>query len=90
MESRISGIDERLKRIESIIDKLQASIIGKIGNYGQSLQDIRDEIGAMQESFSKAVNPLIDRSREAEKEKPKQKQEKAGKTKDKMEDYLTR
>lgn len=62
-ESKISSIDERLRRIESVIEKLQMAILEKIGTYGQSMQEIRDEMGTMQESFSKVINPLMDRTR---------------------------
>lgn len=63
LNKKIENIDERLKKIEEIIDRLQASIIGKIGSYGSSLDEIKQEMGMMQESFSKALNPLIDRTR---------------------------
>lgn len=62
-ESKISSVDERLRRIESVIEKLQMAILEKIGTYGQSMQEIRDEMGTMQESFSKVINPLMDRTR---------------------------
>jgi len=60
---KLENFDERLKRIEEIIDKLQATIIGKIGNFSQNVQDIKEEMGMMQESFSKALNPLVEKSR---------------------------
>ena len=58
-----------MKKIENIIEQLQATILGKIGSYGESIDDIKNEMGMMQESFSKALGPLIDRSREKS-EKP--------------------
>jgi len=62
-EARVAGIDERLRKIESIINQLQASILGKIGSHFQEIQDIKQELGGMQESFSKVVNPLVDKAR---------------------------
>lgn len=63
MEAKVSGVDERLRRIESTIEKLQSAILGKIGNYGESIQDIKNEMSMMQDSFSKALNPLMNRLR---------------------------
>jgi len=94
-ETRIKSIDDRLRRIEDTIERLQATIIGKIGNYGQNLQEIKQEMGMMQESFSKALNPLIDRAREKESsgqaKKPEKQQERKERRKgDGFENYLRR
>lgn len=76
-ESKISSIDERLKRIEMIIEKLQIVILEKVGGYGGAIQDIKNEMEMMQESFSKAVNPIIDKARKNQniEEKPMKKQQ---------------
>jgi len=58
-EAKIQNMDSRLKRIETTIEKLQDSIIGRVGEYGQALSDIKDEMGMMQESFSKVVNQAV-------------------------------
>jgi hypothetical protein len=63
-DSKLIDMEKRLKRIEKIIDDLQSSIIDKIGSYGKVMQDLRTELDATQESFSKVVNPLFDKSRE--------------------------
>lgn len=57
-DGKLSLIRERLKRIESIIDTLQDSIIKKIGEYGQNIQDLGSDLRATQDSFSKMVTPL--------------------------------
>jgi hypothetical protein len=54
-ETRISNDHERIKRIENIIDKLQAAILEKVGSYGRNLDSIKNEMGMMQESFGKMV-----------------------------------
>ena len=59
-EARISSTEERLKRIESMIDQLQISIIEKIGSYGQNLSSIKKEMSMMQDSFSKIINDAVD------------------------------
>lgn len=61
-ERKIKNIDERLKKIEEIIEKLQATIIGKVGSYGQTMQDIKKEMQLMQESFSKALPSFIEKA----------------------------
>ena len=64
MESKIDDLNIRLKKIESIIEKLQSSILGKIGTYNQNIQSINKEMQTMQKSFSKALNPLITKTRQ--------------------------
>ena len=59
-KGRILDIDARLTRIEKTIDLLQTSILGKIGEYWKNISDLKDEMQATQESFSKILNPLAD------------------------------
>ncbi len=59
---KIENTEERLKRIESTIDKLQSAILGKIGEYGNNLQGIKKELGMMQESFGKAIKDYSTKS----------------------------
>ena len=54
-ETRISSVDERLKRIEKIIDSLQLSILQKIGQYASNVSDLKKELTETQKSF-KAVS----------------------------------
>jgi hypothetical protein len=61
-QSKIENVSDRLKRIEEIIDKLQISILEKVGSYGSDLSSIKSEMEMMQDSFSKVVNPLLDRT----------------------------
>jgi hypothetical protein len=60
-ESQIKSFEERLRKLESIIDQLQISILERIGSYGKNLDTIRKEMSMMQDSFGKAVNPLFDK-----------------------------
>jgi len=59
---KISETSDRLKRIESMIDKLQISILDKVGSYGQNIESVKKEMAMMQDSFSKALNPILDKS----------------------------
>lgn len=57
-KKKLEILDERLKRIEELIDKMQMNIIGKVGNYGKSLEEIKQEMGMMQESFTKGFEAI--------------------------------
>ncbi|HJX50704.1 MAG TPA: hypothetical protein VJ438_04535 [Candidatus Nanoarchaeia archaeon] len=50
---KIENIDERLKKIEKIIDTIQIKILEKIGSYGEELQTTKKEMAMMQDSFRK-------------------------------------
>jgi hypothetical protein len=88
-ERKIENIDKRVKKIEDMIDKLQATILGKIGSYGETMQDIRKEMEMMQESFSKALPSLIKKEKRTKKpaikKKTKSKKKSSG-----IEHYLRR
>jgi hypothetical protein len=60
-QTKINNLEERLKKIETIIDKLQITIIEKIGSYGQNINNIKNEMTMIQESFSKIVKPLTEK-----------------------------
>ncbi len=66
IESRVEKIDQRLQRIESIIDQIQTSILRRSSQQSQDLDDIKSEMHAMQTGFSKILNPLTDQIRDSE------------------------
>lgn len=66
-ERKIKNVDERLKKIEDIISRLQETILGKVGFYGDNIEDIKKEMSMMQESFSKALPSFAHERREREK-----------------------
>jgi len=57
-QSRIEHMNERLKKIESIIDRLHAEVLNQVGSYGEDIKGIRKEMSMMQNSFGKVINPL--------------------------------
>lgn len=65
IESKVNKIDERLQKIEAIIDQLQGSLIRKSLEQTQNLQDIKNEMQGIQSGFSKVLNPMIDNIRES-------------------------
>jgi len=67
IQERVEDIDDRLKRIESSIDKLQQAIIGKIGEFGESNAAIHKDLDNLHGTVSKLMNPLIDNVNELKK-----------------------
>ena len=53
--TKIEHISSGLKRIEIVIDRLQAAILEKVGVYGRGVEGIKKEMSMMQESFGKMV-----------------------------------
>jgi hypothetical protein len=51
MESKIDYMDERLKRIEKVIDSLQSSVLQKVGQYVNNIDDMKTELQETQKSF---------------------------------------
>jgi len=63
-ETKIETLSDRVKRVESVLDKLQAAILEKIGSYGHNLESIKKEMSMMQDSFGKVINPLVNKAME--------------------------
>lgn len=59
-QTKISNDNERLKRIERIIDNLQIKILEKIGDYGENISSVKKEMSMMQDSFSKILPKLAE------------------------------
>lgn len=55
LQTKIEYASERLKKIESIIEKLEVAILERIGSYGHSLETIKKEMGMIEDSFSKII-----------------------------------
>lgn len=56
LQTKLENVSERLKKMETIMDKLQIAILEKVGSYGQDLGSIKKEMSMMQDSFSKMVS----------------------------------
>lgn len=61
-QTKISNNHERIKRMESIIDKLQIAILEKIGDYGKNINSIKKEMEMIEDSFTKVVPSLKKKS----------------------------
>lgn len=68
-QTKIENSLERLKRIEAIIDKLQISILERIGSYGSNLESIKKEMSMMQDSFGKMVGRVAEKHERQEEPK---------------------
>ncbi len=55
LESKIEHLDERLKRIERTIDRLQLSVLQKVGDYMTNVEDIKKELVETQKTFKSMV-----------------------------------
>lgn len=55
-EAKLLSMDERLKKIEKIIDRLQLSILQKVGEYVTNVEDIKKEMQETQKSFKSLLN----------------------------------
>jgi hypothetical protein len=51
METKLEYLDERLKKIERVIDRLQLSILQKVGEYMTNVEDLKTEVVETQKSF---------------------------------------
>ncbi len=67
IQDKVDDIDDRLRRIENTIDKLQQAIIGKIGEFGESNAMIHKDLDNLHGTVSKLMNPLIDNYNELKK-----------------------
>jgi len=50
-ETKLTSLNERLQRIEKIIDRLELSILQKVGEYASNVSDLKKELIETQKSF---------------------------------------
>ncbi|MEI6849741.1 MAG: hypothetical protein WCK29_01755 [archaeon] len=51
LNTKVETLNERLTKIEKIIDRLQLSILQKVGDYMTNVEDIKKEMAETQKSF---------------------------------------
>lgn len=73
VNDRLEDLEERLRRIEANIDKLQSAVVGKIGEFGESSALMHRDLENLHNTFSKMMNPLMDNYNELKKLKDKDK-----------------
>ena len=57
-EAKLTDLQERLKKIEKTIDKLQLAILQKVGDYVTNTEDIKKELYETQKSFKSLIPKL--------------------------------
>lgn len=55
-ETKLDSVDDRLKRIEKVIDTLQSSVLRKVGDYVTNVQDLKTELIETQKTFAKLTS----------------------------------
>ena len=66
-EKRISSVDDRIKRIEGSMDRLQAALLTKVQEYGRNIKDLGSEMSALEGAFGKILSPFVENMRELSK-----------------------
>lgn len=56
IQIKVNGMDERLKRIEKMIDSLQIQIIEKVGSYGKELESTKKEVSMLEDTLRKTIH----------------------------------
>ena len=70
VESKMEYLDERLKRIEKIIDRLQLSILQKVGDYATNIEDIKHELIETQKSFKSLSQSPAEKPKKSKEAEP--------------------
>jgi hypothetical protein len=52
VDARMTNLNERLRRIEKIMDQLQLSVLQKVGEYVNDVKDLKKEMEETQKTFS--------------------------------------
>lgn len=58
IDTKVDYIDDRLKRLERVIDRLQLSILQKVGDYLTNVEDIKTELQETQKTFKSLLPNL--------------------------------
>ena len=94
--NKLEELDKRLTKIEDTLEDLKMAIIRKIGEYGEDIKNLSNEMKTTQNSFAKIINPLTTNAKAVQEKTETQSQptntkitKKVNKKKaDSFEDYL--
>ena len=59
MKVKVDSIDERLKRIEKMIDALQVQVLEKVGSYGKELERTKKEVSMLEDTVGKTIKTKV-------------------------------
>ncbi|MEN9626528.1 MAG: hypothetical protein RL557_856 [archaeon] len=76
MTEKINEIENNLQKLENTLNELQMALIRKMGSYGEHVETIANELKATQNSFSKMINPIMNRRDNEQTDKKNKIQEK--------------
>jgi len=57
-QTKVDSVDERLKKIEKMIDTLQIKILEKVGSYGKELEATKKEVSMVEETLGKVTKGM--------------------------------
>jgi len=63
-EKRITSIDDRIKRMELSMDRLQAALLSKVQEYGRDVKELGTEMAGLEGAFGKILSPFVENMRE--------------------------
>jgi len=66
-EKRILSVDDRIKRIENSLDRLQAALLSKVQEYSRNVSELGSEMVALEGAFGKILTPFVENMRELSK-----------------------
>jgi hypothetical protein len=69
-ESRLNELNERVKRLEMSMDRLHASVLGKVEDYSRSVKSLSSEVEALEGTLGKVIQPLVSAAKQAVNAKP--------------------
>ncbi len=63
-ETKVNSINERLKRIEKIIDTLQIKILEKVSLFGRSIESTKKEVSMLEDTLGKLTKTTKETSKQ--------------------------
>jgi len=63
-DKRLSSVDDRIKRIELSMDRLQAALLSKVQEYQRDIKELGSEMAALEGAFGKILTPFVENMRE--------------------------
>jgi len=63
-DKRLSSVDDRIKRIELSMDRLQGALLSKVQEYQRDIKNLGSEMAALEGAFGKILTPFVENMRE--------------------------
>lgn len=60
IQVKVNGMEDRLKRMEKIIDALQIQIIEKVGSYGKELNSTKKQVSMLENTLGKTIRSKVE------------------------------